>query len=166
MAEPGAKAGGGRIGRMSDRAHPLPRAHFPQLQAITTRWMDNDVYGHVNNVVHYSFFDTAVNRWLIEAGALDIHAGGVIGLVVQTQCHYFESLAFPQTVHAGLRVARLGRSSVTYELGLFADDAALAAAVGRFVHVYVDRATRRPVALPEKLRAALAPLLVNPQESA
>ncbi|MBK6471949.1 MAG: acyl-CoA thioesterase [Betaproteobacteria bacterium] len=151
---------------MSDRQHPLPRESFPHFQAITTRWMDNDVYGHVNNVVHYSYFDTAVNRYLIEAGALDIHAGEVIGLVVQTQCHYFESLAFPQTVHAGLRVARLGRSSVTYELGLFADDAPLAAAVGRFVHVYVDRATRRPVPVPDPLRAALAPLLVNPQEPA
>ncbi len=151
---------------MSERAHPLPRGHFPHFQAITTRWMDNDVYGHVNNVVHYSYFDTAVNRYLIEAGALDIHAGEVIGLVVQTQCHYFESLAFPQAVQAGLRVARLGRSSVGYELGLFADDAPLAAAVGRFVHVYVDRSTRRPVPLPEKLRAALAPLLVNPQETA
>jgi acyl-CoA thioester hydrolase len=151
---------------MSERAHPLPRAHFPRFQAITTRWMDNDVYGHVNNVVHYSFFDTAVNRYLIEAGALDIHGGEVIGLVVQTQCHYFESLAFPQTVHAGLRVARLGRSSVSYELGLFADDAPLAAAVGRFVHVYVDRSTRRPVPLPDPLRAALAPLLAQPQEAA
>ncbi len=151
---------------MSDRAHPLPRADFPHFQSITTRWMDNDVYGHVNNVVHYSYFDTAVNRYLIEAGALDIHAGEVIGLVVQTQCHYFESLAFPQTVHAGVRVARLGRSSVSYELGLFADDAPLAAAVGRFVHVYVDRSTRRPVPVPEKLRVALAPLLVNPQETA
>jgi acyl-CoA thioester hydrolase len=151
---------------MSERAHPLPRSQFPHFQLITTRWMDNDVYGHVNNVVHYSYFDTAVNRYLIEAGALDIHAGEVIGLVVQTQCHYFESLAFPQTVYAGLRVARLGRSSVTYELGLFADDAPLAAAVGHFVHVYVDRATRRPVPVPDPLRATLAPLLVNPQEPA
>jgi acyl-CoA thioester hydrolase len=151
---------------MSERVQPLPRSHFPHFQAITTRWMDNDVYGHLNNVVHYSCFDTAVNRWLIEAGVLDIHAGAVIGLVAQTQCHYFESLAFPQTVHAGLRVARLGRSSVTYELGLFADDAPLAAAVGRFVHVYVDRASRRPATLPASLRAALAPLTVNPQESA
>jgi acyl-CoA thioester hydrolase len=130
--------------------------HF---QAITTRWMDNDVYGHVNNVVHYSYFDTAVNRYLIERGALDIHAGEVIGLVVQTQCHYFESLAFPQTVHAGLRVAHLGRSSVRYELGLYADDAPFSAAIGHFVHVYVDRATRRPVAVPETLRAVLAPLV-------
>ncbi len=143
---------------MDDRPQPLPRAHFPRFVPITTRWMDNDIYGHVNNVVHYSFFDTAVNRWLIEAGALDIHAGTVIGLVVQSQCHYFAPLAFPQTVHAGLRVAQRGRSSVHYELGLFAADGPLAAAVGRFVHVYVDRAGRRPVALPPALVAALLPL--------
>ena len=143
---------------MSERPQPLPRSHFPRFQTLTTRWMDNDVYGHVNNVVHYSFFDTAVNRYLIEAGALDIHAGAVIGLVVQTQCHYFESIAFPQTVHAGLRVAHVGRSSVRYEVGLFADEAPLAAAVGHFVHVYVDRASRRPVTVPDALRAALEPL--------
>ncbi len=137
------------------RAQPLPRHHFARFQTIATRWMDNDVYGHVNNVVHYSFFDTAVNRTLIEAGVLDIHAGEVIGLVVQTQCHYFESISFPQTVHAGLRVAHLGRSSVRYVLGLFADDAPLAAAVGQFVHVYVDRTHRRPVPLPARLRQAL-----------
>jgi acyl-CoA thioester hydrolase len=122
--------------------------------------MDNDLYGHVNNVVHYSFFDTAVNRYLIEAGALDIHAGSVIGLVVQTQCHYFESIAFPQTVAAGLRVVHRGRSSVRYELGLFVDDAPLSAAVGHFVHVYVDRGTRRPVLLPPALQAALDALVV------
>ena len=125
---------------------------------MATRWMDNDVYGHVNNVVHYSLFDTAVNRTLIEAGVLDIHQGEVIGLVVHTQCHYFDSIAFPQTVHAGLRVDHLGRSSVRYELGLFADDAPLAAAVGHFTHVYVDRATRRPVELPSALRATLLQL--------
>ena len=140
------------------RPQPLPRSHFVHFQAITTRWMDNDVYGHVNNVVHYSYFDTAVNRWLIERGVLDIHGGAVIGLVVHTACHYFDSLAFPQTVWAGLRVAHLGRTSVRYQLGLFADDAPLCAAVGEFTHVYVDRATRRPVPLPEPLRQALEPL--------
>jgi acyl-CoA thioester hydrolase len=144
---------------MTERPQPLPRAHYAHFQTITTRWMDNDVYGHVNNVVHYSYFDTAVNRYLIEAGALDIHAGAVIGLVVQTQCHYFDSLAFPQTVHAGIRVAHLGRSSVRYEIGLYADDAPLSAAVGSFVHVYVDRASRRPVPVPDTLRAALLPLM-------
>ncbi len=146
---------------MSERPAPLPRSHFPHFETIGTRWMDNDAYGHVNNVVHYSLFDTAVNRYLINAGALDIRAGAVIGLVVETRCHYFESLAFPQTVHAGLRVAQRGRTSVQYELGLFADDAMASAAVGRFVHVYVDRATRRPVPLPEPLLAALAPLQVH-----
>jgi acyl-CoA thioester hydrolase len=139
----------------STRPKPLPRQHFAHFQTIATRWMDNDVYGHVNNVVHYSLFDTAVNRTLIEAGVLDIHQGEVIGLVVHTQCHYFDSIAFPQTVHAGLVVEHLGRSSVRYELGLFADDAPLAAAVGLFTHVYVDRNTRRPVELPSALRAAL-----------
>ena len=120
--------------------------------------MDYDVYGHLNNVVHYSLFDTAVNRMLIEADALDIHGGSVIGLVVHTQCHYFDSISFPQTVQVGLRVAQLGRSSVRYELGLFADDAPLAAATGEFTHVYVDRETRRPVDLPQALRFALQPL--------
>ncbi len=136
------------------------RHEFPQFITLSTRWMDNDVYGHVNNVVHYSLFDTAVNRWLIKHGALDIHAGAVIGLVVETHCNYFASIAFPQTVHAGLRVARVGGSSVRYEVGLFADEEPLAAALGHFVHVYVARDTRRPVAeLPAVLKAALQPLL-------
>lgn len=151
---------------MSERPHPLPRSHYRRFETIATRWMDNDVYGHVNNVVHYSLFDTAVNRYLIEAGALDIHAGAVIGLVVETRCHYFDSIAFPQTVHAGLRVAHRGRTSVQYEVGLFADDAPLCAAAGRFVHVYVDRATRRPVPLPPALLAALAPLETPPENAA
>ena len=120
--------------------------------------MDNDVYGHVNNVVYYSYFDTAVNGYLIDAGVLDIHAGPVIGLVVETQCRYFAPLAFPQTVEAGLRVATLGRSSVRYEVGLFAHGEATSAAHGHFVHVYVDRATRRPVELPAMLRQALEAL--------
>ena len=122
--------------------------------------MDNDVYGHVNNVVYYSWFDTAVNAYLIESGALDIHAGAVIGLVVETQCHYFAPLAFPQHVEAGIRVTRIGKSSVRYEVGLFAAGDDTTAAAGHFVHVYVDRATRRPAALPDALRAALEPLLV------
>jgi acyl-CoA thioester hydrolase len=145
-------------GMSTHRAVPTPREAYPRFQTITTRWMDNDIYGHVNNVVHYSFFDTAVNRTLIEAGVLDIHGGPVIGLVVETRCNYFEPIAFPQTVHAGLRVEHLGRSSVRYEVALFADDAPSAAAVGHFVHVYVDRATRRPVPLPAALKAALEPL--------
>ncbi|RCX11997.1 acyl-CoA thioester hydrolase [Extensimonas vulgaris] len=121
--------------------------------------MDNDVYGHVNNVVYYSWFDTAVNAYLIEQGVLDIERSATIGLVVETQCNYFAPLAFPQTVEAGLRVARLGGSSVRYEVGLFAEGAPQTAAAGHFVHVYVDRTTRRPVPLPEPLRAALQPLL-------
>ena len=140
------------------RPQPLARAHFAHFQAVTTRWMDNDVYGHLNNVVHYSLFDTAVNRMLIEAGVLDIQGGDVIGLVVHTQCHYFDSIAFPQAVQVGLRVEHLGRSSVRYALGLFADDAALSSALGQFTHAYVDRATRRPVDLPQALRTALKTL--------
>ena len=147
---------------MSQRPQALPRTHFRHFETLSTRWMDNDVYGHLNNVVHYSLFDTAVNRYLIEAGALDIHAGAVIGLVVHTQCHYFESLAFPDVVQAGLRVAHLGRSSVSYELGLYAGAASASAAVGQFTHVYVDRATRRPVSLPPALLAALQPLTDDP----
>ena len=139
----------------TSRLKPLPRAHFPHFQAVTTRWMDNDVYGHLNNVVHYSLFDTAVNRMLIDAGVLGIKGGSVIGLVVHTQCHYFDSIAFPQTVLVGLRVEHLGRSSVRYALGLFADDAPLSAALGQFTHAYVDRATRLPVDLPQALRTAL-----------
>ena len=145
---------------MSTRPQPEPRRAFRHFSDVPTRWMDNDVYGHVNNVVYYSWFDTVVNRYLIESGALDIDAGAVIGLVVETRCNYFASLAFPQTIAAGLRVGSLGRSSVRYEIGLFAPGADMAAACGHFVHVYVDRATRRPVDLPAALRAALEPLLV------
>jgi acyl-CoA thioester hydrolase len=143
----------------TDRPGPQPRSAFPHFEAIATRWMDNDVYGHINNVVHYSLFDTAVNRMLVQKGVLDIHAGSVIGLVVHTQCHYFDSIAFPQTVHAGVKVLQLGRSSVCYQLALFADDDLQSAALGEFTHVYVDRATRRPVSLPDALRVALEPLL-------
>lgn len=135
---------------------PTTRADYAHLSTITTRWMDNDIYGHVNNVTYYSYFDTAVNRYLIEAGVLDIHAGGVIGLVIETHCNYFAALAFPKDVQAGIRVAHIGRSSVRYEIGLFEAGQDTAAAVGHFVHVYVDRETRRPVAqLPEDFAAAL-----------
>ncbi len=126
---------------------------------IGTRWMDNDVYGHVNNVVYYSWFDTAVNGYLIQHGALDIHHGTAIGLVVETQCNYFAPIAFPQSVQAGLRVARLGTSSVRYEVGLFVQGEPLASAQGHFIHVYVDKATRRPVALPMELKTVLETLL-------
>ena len=137
------------------RRGPEPRSAYAAFRPITTRWMDNDVYGHVNNVVYYSFFDTAVNGLLVDAGVLDIHAGAIIGLVVDTQCNYFAPIAFPQAVAAGVRVAQFGRSSVRYEIGLYAGDATESAAAGHFVHVYVDRATRRPVPLPEPLRALL-----------
>ena len=139
----------------TSRPQPESRSAFKVFRRIDTRWMDNDVYGHVNNVVYYSWFDTAVNAHLIEQGALDIHGGSVIGLVIETQCNYFAPLAFPQTVQVGLRVAHLGTSSVRYEVGLFAADGELCAAAGHFIHVYVDRATRRPVPLPEKLKLTL-----------
>jgi len=145
---------------MSDRPLPELRAAYRHFRVITTRWMDNDVYGHVNNVQHYSFFDTVVNGYLIQAGALDPHAGAVIGFVVETKCNYFETLTFPDEIHAGLRVGRIGGSSVRYEVGLFRGEAAQAAAQGHFVHVYVDRGTRRPVPLPDDLKRALAPLAV------
>jgi acyl-CoA thioester hydrolase len=140
---------------MSTRPSPRPRADFPFFRSIQTRWGDNDIYGHVNNVVYYGWFDTAVNTHLIERGALDIHGGGTIGLVVETQCHYFAPLAFPQTVEVGLKVAHAGSSSVRYEIGLFAEGHSTAAAQGHFIHVYVDRATQRPVKLPEALRTVV-----------
>jgi len=144
----------------SAAARPLPQGRdtYKAFKTITTRWSDNDVYGHVNNVVYYSWFDTAVNGHLIEQGALDIEQGEVIGLVIETQCNYFAPLAFPQTVEAGIRVARIGSSSVRYEVGLFAQGEAMTAAAGHFVHVYVDRATRRPCALPARLREVLQAL--------
>ena len=142
----------------SPRPQALPRSAYRVFRSIGTRWGDNDIYGHVNNVVYYSWFDTAVNAHLIEQGALDIHGGEVIGLVIETQCNYFAPLAFPQTVWAGLRVAHLGSSSVRYEVGLFADGEDLAAACGHFVHVYVNRATRRPVPLPDPLKNTLETL--------
>lgn len=143
---------------MTDRPQPSPRGAYRAFRTITTRWMDNDPYGHMNNVVHYSLFDTAVNGWLIERGVLDFRAGEQVGLVVETGCRYFSEIAFPDVVAAGLRVARLGVSSVRYEIGLFRDDSPVAAAEGFFVHVYVDRQTRRPVPLSALLRFALQDL--------
>ncbi len=132
------------------------RSDFPHFLAIPTRWMDNDAYQHVNNVVYYSYFDTAVNRFLIDHGVLDIHTDRVVGMVVDTGCSYFSSIAFPDTVHVGVRVAKLGNSSVRYELALFRNDAVSPAAAGHFVHVYVDRDTNRPVPVPVAARALLA----------
>ena len=142
----------------NDRAST--RADYKTFRVLTTRWMDNDIYGHMNNVVHYSLFDTAVNGWLIEQGALDIHGGDQIGLVVETGCRYFGELAFPDVVHAGLRVAKIGNSSVRYEVGLFRNDESVPAAEGFFIHVYVDRETRRPKLLNDKLRAVLQEIAV------
>jgi acyl-CoA thioester hydrolase len=138
------------------RPEPQARSAFRHFQAIPTRWMDNDVYGHVNNVVYYSYFDTVVNQYLIEQGVLRIDSAPVIGLVIETRCNYFQPVCFPDLVHAGLRVAHMGTSSVRYDIGLFRGDDATAAAQGHFVHVYVDRHSRRPVPLPEAMRAALA----------
>ena len=141
------------------RPHAEPRSAYKAFRTIGTRWADNDVYGHVNNVVYYSWFDTAVNGLLIEQGAMDSHSGSVIGLVVETQCHYFAPLAFPEAVVAGIRVAHTGSSSVRYEVGIFpADPAQLCAARGHFIHVYVDRTTRRPVPLPLQLLTLLETL--------
>ncbi len=134
------------------------RDSYRHFHRITTRWMDNDAYGHVNNVVYYSWFDTVVNEYLIRQGVLDITGGAGIGLVVETQCRYFSELAFPQPVDLGLRIGKLGNSSVRYEIGVFAEGEATASAQGHFVHVYVDRDTRRPVPLPPALQAAIAPL--------
>jgi len=142
-----------------DKPQAAPRSAYRVFRSIGTRWMDNDAYGHVNNVVYYSWFDTAVNAYLIERGVLDIEHGETIGLVIETQCNYFSPLAFPQTVEAGIRVARLGSSSVRYEVGLFAQGEPLSAAKGHFIHVYVNRQTRRPTDLPPKLKAVLESLL-------
>ncbi len=142
------------------RPIPEPRSAYQAFVPITTRWADNDIYGHVNNVVYYAWFDTAVNSHLIAQGVLDIHAGSEIGLVVETQCHYFAPIAFPQKVTAGVRVSRIGMSSVRYEVALFADDEPLSAAKGHFVHVYVNRESRRPVALPEQLQRVLQAMQV------
>ena len=136
------------------------RGLFPWFTAIPTRWMDNDVYGHVNNVVYYSYFDTAVNGHLIAAGGLDIQESPAFGVVAETRCRFMSALSFPDIVEAGLRVTRLGTRSVTYEIGLFRKGEKEPAALGEFVHVYVDRNTRRPVAIPENIRAALEPLAV------
>jgi acyl-CoA thioester hydrolase len=131
------------------------RSAYPHLHPITTRWMDNDVYGHVNNVVYYSWFDTVVNHFLVANGVLDIEHSPVIGLVVETQCNYFSPLAFPDRITAGLRVGKLGNSSVHYQVGIFRGEDQHAAAQGHFVHVYVDRITRRPGAIPPAMRALL-----------
>ena len=140
---------------MSERAPRLGRADFRAFRTLTTRWMDNDAYGHLNNVVYYSLFDSTVNAFLVERGLLDVVASPVVGLVAETGCTYFESVAFPQALEAGMAVERLGRSSVRYRVAVFREGAEAAAAQGHFVHVYVDRATQTPVDIPQPTRAAL-----------
>ncbi len=136
------------------------RADYGHFLSIGTRWKDNDLYGHVNNVEYYSYFDTVINSYLIAVGGLDIHHGAVIGVCAESHCKFLGSLAFPAAVDAGLRVAHLGRSSVRYEIGLFAAGDARIAAEGWFVHVFVDRVSRRPIELPDSIRQALARILV------
>jgi acyl-CoA thioester hydrolase len=145
---------------MSERPARLSRAAFRHFRPITTRWMDNDVYGHVNNVVYYAYFDTVVNGHLIEAGLLDIAESPAVGLVVETGCTYFESVAFPDALEAGLAVETLGRSSVRYRVAIFKAGAERAAAQGHFVHVYVERGTQRPVPIPDAHRGALEVLRI------
>lgn len=144
------------------RPPPGNRTDYRVFRALQTRWMDNDIYGHMNNVVHYSLFDTAVNGWMIDAGVLDLQSSTTVGLVVETGCRYAEALAFPDRVTAGLRVAALGRSSVRFEIGLFRNDAQTAAAEGFFVHVHVDRKSHRPVAIDARHRAAFRELMPSP----
>lgn len=159
MTDPaGATGAESRAGSSDHRPQPEPRSAYRAFRTITTRWMDNDAYGHVNNVVFYSWFDTAVNAHLVEQGALDIQHGDVIGLVVETGCNYFAPVAFPQPVEAGLRVAHIGRSSVRYEVALFVPDQLACVASGHFVHVYVHRDSRRPCELPLKLKSVLEAL--------
>ncbi len=146
------------------RPDPLHLHDFPHSRVLTTRWMDSDPYGHMNNVVHIALFDTVVNAWLIENGALDIVRSPVIGLVVESGCHFFAPLTYPEPVTAALRVGHVGRTSVRYEVALFGKASQTAAAQGHFVHVYVDRESRRPVDLPPVLRASLQPLVVKPPQ--
>jgi len=134
---------------------------YPHVERLQTRWADNDVYGHVNNVEYYAFFDTVINRWLIREGGLDIHEGGVIGVCAESHCSYRDGFAFPEDIEAGLRVGKLGSSSVTYEIGLFRVGAVEPSATGWFVHVFVDAATRRPAEMPPRLRASLERLRVG-----
>jgi acyl-CoA thioester hydrolase len=144
---------------VSDKPAIPTRSDFPYFSEIQTRWHDNDVYQHVNNVVYYSFFDTAVNQHLINSGVLDVANSPAIGLVIETQCRYFSAVSFPDLVTIGLKVVHLGNSSVRYQTGLFRNDEINASAMGSFVHVYVDRKTNRPVSIPKEVRAVLTPLL-------
>jgi acyl-CoA thioester hydrolase len=148
------------IARNAARMQPDTRECYAHFVELTTRWLDNDVYRHVNNVVYYSFFDTAVNQYMLEAGVLDFESSVTVSLVVETGCTFFAPIRFPDRVHCGLRVAHLGTSSVRYEIGVFSNDEPLAAARGHFVHVCCERATQAPVAMPAALRVALARLQI------
>ncbi|MGO9005830.1 MAG: acyl-CoA thioesterase [Beijerinckiaceae bacterium] len=145
--------------RKLDRQGPEARAAFAHFYAIAQRWIDSDAYRHMNNAVYYSFFDTAVNRYLIEQGALDVEKSPQVGLVVETQCRFFCPIVFPSMVNVGMRVDHIGTSSLRYAIALFADEAEIAAAQGTFVHVYVDRSSNRPVPIPDAVKAAVLPLL-------
>jgi acyl-CoA thioester hydrolase len=139
----------------------VTRAEYSRFLSLPTRWMDNDVYGHVNNALYYGFFDSAINHYLIAEGGLDINSGQAIGFAVESQCQYLQPLAFPEVVEVGLRVGKLGNSSVRYELAIFKHGETYAAAVGYFVHVFVDRQTQRPVPMPESIRTALTRLIMT-----
>lgn len=143
------------------RKTPLTRKDFLDFQPITTRWADNDIYGHVNNVTYYAWFDTAANRYLIEAGGLDIHNSPVVAYVVSSQCDYFRPVAYPERIEAALRVTHLGRSSISWEIGIFLASEDAACAQGKLVHVFVDQASQSSVAIPEPVREALEQLVVN-----
>ena len=136
----------------------ITREQYAHITTLPTRWMDNDVYGHINNALYYGFFDTAINQYLIAEGGLDIAGGPVIGFAAESQCQYLSALAFPDVLEVGLRVGKLGNSSVRYELAIFKQGDEFAAAAGYFVHVFVDRETRRPTTMPERIRTALAKL--------
>jgi acyl-CoA thioester hydrolase len=143
---------------MTDKQKPSFRSDFKEFSQIETRWNDNDSYGHVNNIVYYSFFDTAVNRHLIQHGVLDLFNSEAIGLVIESKCTYFSSITFPDTVTVGLKVIHLGNSSVRYQIGLFCNDSDTTSAVGEFVHVYVNRLTNKPVSIPDNTRQVLQAL--------
>jgi len=139
----------------------IPRSEYLHFLALPTRWMDNDNYGHINNALYYAFFDTAINEYLIAEGGLDIKAGAVVAFAVESQCQYLRPLAFPGVIDVGLRVGKLGNSSVRYELAIFKQDETYAAATGYFVHVFVDRETQRPVPIPQPIRTALERLILQ-----
>lgn len=151
-----------RSDAVTPRATPTLKSAYPQLVPLSTRWSDNDAYGHLNNVIYYSLFDTAVNRHLLDHGVLDIANSPVVGLVIETRCTYFASLAYPDAIEVGLKVVRLGNSSVTYEVAIFRADQDRAAAVGAFTHVYVDRVSNRPARIPEPVRLLLSTLVAGP----